>query len=97
MKQGLKLILFVYLRGVIRGPFLLIGFLDSDSLGYGLSLTVVRVFAPDGVLNSEDVLTGSLPGFKVGAGALASRRHQQRTYLCQLAKGRAIYFLRELA
>jgi hypothetical protein len=69
-KQGEKAILLVGLRFIVGRPFLLIGFLNRNCFGVGLSLTIIGVFTLDGVLDSEDVFAGSLAGLKVRAGAL---------------------------
>ena len=73
-KQSLKLILFVSLRFVVRGPFLLVGFSDGRGFGEGLCFAIIGEFPPGNNLNRVNVVAARLSGFKIGTGALRAGR-----------------------
>jgi hypothetical protein len=62
----LELLFLTGLRGVVSGPFLLVGFHYCDSLSERLRLPVVGVFPLDRILNGEDMFTTQLPTLEVG-------------------------------
>jgi len=64
-QQFEKAILFVSLRSVVGGPFLLIGFLDDGRFRVGLGFAVVDVLTLDDYFDCVDMFAGALPGREV--------------------------------
>src|SRR5688572_25758683 len=66
MKQSLKLILLVGLRGVIGGPFLLISLPNCYGLFESFGLTIVAILALDGKLDGPNVFALNTTRFVIG-------------------------------